>query len=53
MQADLRMVLYPAYHAFTRPDKVTDEDKKMGLFYDEEAATQSWQLMCDLLDEIF
>ena len=40
------------YHAFTRPDKTTPEDKAAGLYFDARAAEQSWALCADFLGEV-
>ena len=40
-------------HAFTRPDKTKEEDRRMGLYYDEDAATRSWEMVEAFLSEVF
>ncbi|CAM9582145.1 unnamed protein product [Choristocarpus tenellus] len=39
----------PARHAFTRPEKTSEEDQQAGLFYDAKADKESWRHMLELL----
>ncbi|CAD7696456.1 unnamed protein product [Ostreobium quekettii] len=52
--ADYQLVVYGGcYHAFTRPDKTSPQDRSLGFFYSPEADRRSWRLMSDFLAEAF
>jgi len=40
--ADWQLYRYEAMHAFTRPEKTTEQDRKAGLYYNGEATRDSW-----------
>ncbi|CAM9755082.1 unnamed protein product [Chrysoparadoxa australica] len=40
-------------HAFTRPEKVDEEERRKGLAFDEQASNESWVAIADLLGEVF
>jgi len=45
------VVLGQCRHAFTRPDKTTEQDAAAGFLYDERAAVRSWRGAAALLEE--
>ncbi|GMH35394.1 hypothetical protein BSKO_03262 [Bryopsis sp. KO-2023] len=51
---DYQVVVFGGcYHAFTRPDKTSQSDKKMGFQFSSDANRRSWQMCSNFLEEIF